>query len=101
MCRDKDRAEKEAMVNKWLAQIESHVTGKNQFLTLLVILCDTLADRSLAKLSSERPYPAANGKRCRDPQLSIRWSWGSLMEELGEGLRDSTGRPTESTNRNP
>ena len=45
-------------------------------------------DRNLAYLSSERLYRAANGKRCRDPQPNIRWSSGSLSEELGKGLRD-------------
>ena len=39
-------------------------------------------------MSSERLHPAANRNRCRDPQLNIGCSLGSLVEELGEGLRD-------------
>ena len=60
-----------------------------------------LADRSLAWLSSERLHPAADGNRCRDPQPHIRWSLGSLIEELGEGLKDQkgTGIPQEDQER--
>jgi hypothetical protein len=47
-----------------------------------------LADRNLASLSSERLYPEANGKRCKDSYPNIRWSSGSHMEELREGLRN-------------
>jgi hypothetical protein len=39
MCRDKDKAETEGLANQWLAQIETHPMGKNQFLTLLMKLC--------------------------------------------------------------
>jgi len=39
---------------------------------------------------SERLHPAAKGKRCR--QQNIRWSSGSLMEELGNGMRNQRGR---------
>jgi hypothetical protein len=46
-----------------------------------------LADWSLALLSSEKLHPAAIGNRCRYPQPN-RWSSESLVEELGEGLRD-------------
>jgi hypothetical protein len=35
-----------------------------------------------------RLHPAANGRRCRDPQSNIRWSLESLTEELAEGLGD-------------
>ena len=38
MGRDKDRAETEGMANQCLPQIETHPVGKNQFLTLLMIL---------------------------------------------------------------
>jgi hypothetical protein len=43
-----------------------------------------LVDRSLA----ERLHPSADGNRCRDLQLNIRQSSGSLVEESGEGLRE-------------
>jgi hypothetical protein len=39
-------------------------------------------------LYSERLHPAASGKRCRDLHPIIRWSSGSLKEELGERSRD-------------
>jgi hypothetical protein len=37
---------------------------------------------------SEKLHPKTNEKRCRDPQPIIRWSLGSLIEELEEGLRN-------------
>jgi hypothetical protein len=40
-----------------------------------------LADRNLAKLSSERLHPEADGSKYKDPQPNIRWSSGSLVEE--------------------
>jgi hypothetical protein len=62
------------------------------------------ADRSLAKLSSERLHPTADGNRFGDPQPNIRWSSlescggvGGMIEGPEED-RDSTRRPTESTN---
>jgi hypothetical protein len=39
MHRDKDRVETENMANQWLAQTETHPMGKNQSLTVLMILC--------------------------------------------------------------
>jgi hypothetical protein len=44
-----------------------------------------LADR---KLSSERFHSTADSDGCREPQPNIEWCLGTLMEELGEGLRD-------------
>jgi len=38
-------------------------------------------DKSLARLSSERLYPAPDSGRCRDPQTNSEWSLRSLMEE--------------------
>jgi hypothetical protein len=37
--RDKDRVKIEGMANQCLAQLETHPKGKNQFLTLLMIVC--------------------------------------------------------------
>lgn len=48
-------------------------------------------DRNLAQLSPERPHPAADGGRCRDPQPNIRLSLGSLAEELGIKVSKSEG----------
>ena len=39
MHRDKDGAEIEGMANQCLTQLETHPMGKNQPLTLLMILC--------------------------------------------------------------
>jgi hypothetical protein len=50
-----------------------------------------LADRSLERLSFEMLHPAADSDGCRDPQLKIRWSLGTIMEELGEGLKALKG----------
>jgi hypothetical protein len=66
-----------------------------------------LADWNLAYLSSERLHPTANGKRCKDSHPNFRWNWGSFMERCGRKIeepeedRDSTGRPTKSTNLDP
>jgi hypothetical protein len=67
-----------------------------------------LAVKSLAKLSPERLYPADYGNICKDPKPNIRQSLGSLVEEWGmgiglgkEGVKDTTRRPTESTNLGP
>ena len=46
-----------------------------------------LADRSLAQLSSERLYPAADRNRSREPQPNFGQNLETFMEELGEGLR--------------
>jgi hypothetical protein len=53
-----------------------------------------LAERSLAWLSSERLYPAADGNRCRGLQPNIGRSLGILMEEFVEGLRALEGKGT-------
>jgi hypothetical protein len=57
-----------------------------------------LADRSLAKWSSERLHPAADGNRCRDPQPNIMWSLGSPVEEWGEELREPERSRTPQEN---
>jgi hypothetical protein len=96
---DQNRSEAEGMVNQWLPQIKTHPKGKNQSLTLLMILC-YVCRQDPNILSSERLDPAAKGKRCRDPQSNIRWRSGSHVEDLGEELRDSkrTERTIESIN---
>jgi hypothetical protein len=48
-------------------------------------------------LSSEWLHPATKGKRYRNSQPNIRWSSGSLMEELGKELKDLKRR--RKTNR--
>ena len=40
-----------------------------------------LADRSLAWLSSERPYPPTDSDRVIHSQPNSGWSLGTLMEE--------------------
>jgi hypothetical protein len=97
MYRDKDRAEREGMTKQWLPQTETYPMGKNQSLTLLMIFCYVCWQEPGITVLWVAPL-AANGKRCRDPQPNIRWSSGSLVEELGEGLRDPmrTLTPQES-----
>ena len=48
-------------------------------------------DRSLAWLSSERLFLAADSDRCRYPQESMGNRLGTPMEELGEGLKELKG----------
>lgn len=55
----KDRAETEGMTKQWLAQLQTHLVGKNHSLTLLIILV-LLADRNLPYLSSEWLHPAVD-----------------------------------------
>jgi hypothetical protein len=38
-------------------------------------------------MASERLYPTINSDRCRDPFPNSGWSFGTFMEELGEGFR--------------
>ena len=64
-----------------------------------------LADRNLAKWSSEDLLSPAVSDRCRYPQTNSGWSLRIFMEELGEGLSASKGigtlqkdQPTKSTN---
>lgn len=59
-------------------------------------------------MSSERFHPAANGNRCGASHPNIGWSLGSLvLQRVGrktggpEEDRDSTVKPTESTNLDP
>ena len=64
-----------------------------------------LADRSM--LSSERLHPAVDSDIYRHPQPNSGWSLGTLDRrtegriEGPEGDRNSTRRPTESTNLDP
>ena len=51
-----------------------------------------------------RLHPAVEGGRCKDPQPHIRLSSGSLVEERDRSepvRRDTSRRPTESTNLGP
>jgi len=61
-----------------------------------------LADRSVAWLSSERLYPAADPNGCRDLEPNIVWNLQDLMEELGEVLRapKGIGNPQETNSVN-
>jgi hypothetical protein len=52
------------------------------------------ADRSLAHLSSERFHIEAARNRCRVPKSNIRQNSGSLVEKLGEELRELEGSRT-------
>jgi hypothetical protein len=67
--------------------------------------CDTINDillSCLAYLSPERLQPAADGNRCRDPQPHIKFCrklWD--MTEGPREVKDTTRRPTKSTNLDP
>jgi hypothetical protein len=43
-----------------------------------------LSGRNITLLFSMRFCPTTNENRCRDSSPKNRWSFGSLMEELGE-----------------
>jgi hypothetical protein len=46
-----------------------------------------LADRSLAKQSSERLYLAADCNKCRYPETNFSWRSENPVQELEEGLK--------------
>jgi hypothetical protein len=87
------------MNNQWLAQTETHPMGKNQSLTLLMILflwC-LQAEPSITVLW-EAPLNSWGKERKRPTDKNyVRWSSGSPVGKLGEGLRDPkrTGTPQE------
>ena len=92
------------MANQQLAQLETHPMSA----PVPDITNDTvmLTDRSIALLSSQWLYPAADSYRHRYPQPNFRQSFGTLMEEWGriespERDENLTGRPRESTNLTP
>ena len=59
-----------------------------------------LAHRSPAWLSFERFHPAALHSQTLDGAWGLLWkSWGRTKSPVGD--RNSTGRPTESTNQEP
>ncbi|EDL32323.1 mCG1044361 [Mus musculus] len=60
--------------------------GKNQSLTLLMILCYACRQEP-SILFYERLHPAAASDVCRNSQSNIGWSLGTLMEGQAEALR--------------
>lgn len=79
--------------------------GKSQFPTLLIILGYACRQEHVV---FQMLHPASDSDRQRNPQPNSGWSLSTLMEEKEKGLwarsthcRNSTGRPTESTNLDP
>jgi hypothetical protein len=86
----------ERMTSQCLDKIKAHLVGKNQSLTLLVVLC--FACRQKPNFSLRFPTQKPMETDTEDQQSNIRWSSGNLVKELGEGLdalgvgdRNSTG----------
>jgi hypothetical protein len=54
-------------------------------------------------MSSERLHQVTDGNRCRHPQPDIKWNLGNSVEERegGRGVKDTTRKPTASTNLGP
>jgi hypothetical protein len=102
MCRDKNRTEKEGMINEWLAQIETRLMGNNLFLTLLMILYYACREELSITILWEDPLNSWL-KHAETKHLNIRRSFGSLREELGNWLRNpkEIETPTVSTNLDP
>ena len=93
------------MADQWLAYFEMHAMGRHQSITLLMMHNVVLADRSLAKQSYVRFYPAADWYWCRYP-WTLDGSWGSPWKSWGkdwraEGDDNPRGRPTVSINLDP
>jgi hypothetical protein len=100
MCRGKDRRETEGMANQWLTQLKSCLM-KNQSLTLLTILCYSCRQEHVAL------WEATPSSWLRHRHTPIAKQWVELGDFYGRiggnisdprGDRNSTGRPTESTN---
>ena len=72
------------------SQLEYHLMGKHQSLSLLIISV-IIADISLSGLSSERIHPAADSVRYRYPQPNMDGAWRLKRQSRGEGLRQSKG----------
>lgn len=85
-----DGAETEDVAKQSLVQLEIHPMDKHQFLTGLkgFLLC---FQTGISWMSFERLHSADDSDRCRDQQLNIVWSLGTLMTELEEGLRAPKG----------
>lgn len=81
------RAETEGMTKEWLPQIEIHFLGKKQTLILLMILCYVFKQEPSIIVLWEVP-PSNQWKEMHRLPTKIKWSLESLVEELGEGLRD-------------
>jgi hypothetical protein len=99
MCREKRGTEMEGMVNWWLAQLETHPMGRNQSLTLLIILCYVCRQNPGIAILWEL-HPAVNRNRCShklDGAQGILWNSWERIEGPKEN-RDSTRKPTDSTN---
>jgi hypothetical protein len=98
-------AETEGRANQKPAQLETHLMGKHQSLTLLIALYYTCRHES-NMLSSERLNSADDSDRCRYPQTNSGWGWGLLWKNRRkncglEGNRNFTRRQTEPINLEP
>jgi hypothetical protein len=70
------------MASQWLDQLETHPMGKNQSLTVLMILSWAYKQEpSITVLWEERPHQAADWNRCTDPQPNIGLSLYILIFE--------------------
>ena len=74
---------------------EPNVTAKNKKVNER-IPDDILlySDWCLAQLSSERPHPATDGNRCRDPQPNTRQGLGNPVEDREGGFEEPEGSRT-------
>ena len=80
-------------------QRNTHLMGKDQILTLLMILCHACR-QELSIISSERLYPVVDWNKYRNPQTNIGQRLGILMR-VWERIEVPTGRSKESSNLDP
>ena len=103
-CRNKGETGFEGMANQWLPQLETQPMGKKQSLTLLIILfyaCRQWPSITVLWEASPNSWLKQIQRAIAKYWLELRGSYGRDRgrSEVTEGNRDSTGRPTELTNR--
>jgi hypothetical protein len=106
MLRHKNGAETEATVNQWLSQQETHPMGESQPQTLLMILLYA----SRQKPNTAVSWEASSSRGWKQMQRPTAQHHTKLRESCGSeeawidwagGVKDTTRRPTESTNLGP
>jgi hypothetical protein len=78
MCRNKDRAETQGMANPWVPQLKTHPMGKNQSLTLLMVLC--YACREPSKIVLWEAPPSSQWKDVKTHTQTLDGTQGVLWK---------------------
>jgi hypothetical protein len=106
MCRNKDRAEIEGMTNQCLSQLETHPMGESQPLMLLMIFCYGCRQEPSISVSWEasssnwwKQMQRPTAKHQAEVKKPCERVWDRI--EQARRVKDTTRRPTESTNLGP